>query len=126
MAGITREELELLLETVVRSAPSGLLKLESELKWRADHEEFCRRLSTRLVEALAIEGFAWARIPQHGDDLYRVLIGATNDVSSLTRTGLVSESAGSRESARYEIAQRILTFLERTQTAVVRRKPDHG
>ena len=38
------------------------------------------------------------------------------------RTGLMSESAGSGESARYEIAQRILMFLERTQTAIVRRR----
>ena len=122
MAAITQEELELLLETVVRSAPPGLLSLESELKWRADHEEFCRRLSQRLVEAMAVNGFAWARVPQHGDDLYKVVISATNDVSSLTRTGLVSESADRRESARYEIAQRIMMFLTRTNTAVVRRK----
>ena len=122
MAGIAREELIVLLESVVRDAPPGLLRLESELKWRADHEEFCRRLSARLIEALAIEGFAWARLPKHGDELYKVLIGATNDVSCLTRTGLVSESVASREISRNEIAGRILTYLERTQTAVVRRK----
>ncbi len=122
MAAITREELVLLLEGAVREAPAGYLRLDSSARWQADHEEFCRRLSTRLVEGLAREGFAWARIPRHGDELYKVLIGATNEISGLARTGLVSESGGSRESARYLLADTILDFLRRTQTAVIRRK----
>lgn len=123
MAAITREELIVLLEAAVRDAPSGYLRLDSSARWQADHDEFCRRLSKRLVEGLAREGFAWARIPQHGDELYKVLIAAANEVSGLARTGLVSESAGSRESARYMLADTILDFLRRTQTALVRRRP---
>lgn len=123
MAAITREELILLLEGVIRDAPTGHLRLDSTARWQADHDEFCRRLCARLIEAMATEGFAWARIPKHGDELYRMLIGATNEISGLSRAGLVSESASSRELARHDLANTIMKFLRHTQTTVVRRRP---
>src|SRR5690349_23250262 len=86
-----------MLESVIRDAPRGHLRLDSSARWQADHDEFCRRLCALLIEAVADEGFAWARIPKHGDELYKVLIGATNNISGLTRAGLVSESAVSRD-----------------------------
>lgn len=122
MAAITKEDLLVLIECAVRDAPKGHLRLDSTARWQADHDEFCRRLCARLIDSLNAQGFAWARLPQHGDGLYKVLIGATNEVSGLVRTGLVSESATSRESARYVMADTILEFLRRTNTAVVRRK----
>jgi hypothetical protein len=118
---ITREELLILLEEV-SLANAAPLKLKSSARYQGGHEEFCRELASRVVDGLAEGGYCWARVPTRGDGLYRVFVEAIDGASGEYRFGLTSEDPKIRIDARWQIAERMLEVLRRTNTAVVRRK----
>ena len=118
---ITEGEVAILLELAVASAPAKELELGPRGVWRQDHEEFTRRLATRLTEALRGAGYAWAKLPTHGDFLYTVLVDAISGSGSAYRIGVVSEDPDSRAFARAIIAQHVVRYLRNTETVVVRR-----
>lgn len=118
---ITREELMALLDAIVRENPKRY-QLKPVHIARHDHEEFCRRVSTRLSEALAATGYCWARIPEHGDYLYRVMVEAANNVGAASRVGFASDNPQVRYDSCYRMAEIMLQYFANTKTAVVRRK----
>jgi hypothetical protein len=123
-ASITREELMVLLEAVTLQNAKKLAIMESGARgmWRDGHDTFCRELCELMSDALAQAGYCWARVPQRGDGLYRVMVEAASNVGSAHRVGLLSESASTREFARNMLADKILEYWKNTRTAVVRRK----
>lgn len=122
MAGlaITRQELLALIEQTAREHREELRVPETGA-WRQQHEEFCRRLSARLVETLARHRFAWARIPDKGDDLYRMLVAASNAAPSSQHVALTSEDPEVADTARQLLANEIIEFQGRTKIAIVHR-----
>lgn len=118
---LTKEELIALIDAVAREHRDELL-LKPTGVWQQHHEDFCRKLARKLTEALRDTQFAWAKIPSPGDHLYKILVSAVSSSGATFRIGLTSEDTTARETARYVIADEIMTHLRATGTAVVRRR----
>lgn len=110
-----------MLEAVARESERHL-KLNSPARFKGGHEEFARRLAALMTETLDKSGYAWARVPKHGDDLYKILVEAIDMSGGDMRFGLTSDDPELRKTSRMWIADRMLDLFQKTETAVVRRR----
>lgn len=117
---LTQEELEALIDGVVREAP-GPLRLKATGAFNRQHEEFGRRLAERVNLALDAAGYAWARRPRHNDALHNILVAAIANAGFAHRVGLTSEDETIAAFSRHFLARAMLDTLQRTGTVVVRR-----
>lgn len=117
---ITREQVLALLEAVTRERKA--LKVPSTARSKGGHDELVRAVATRLTEALRESGFAWAKVPTHGDLLYRILVEAVDNAGGEARFGISSDDESVRLFSRHAMADQIMSYLARTNTAVVKRK----
>lgn len=118
---LTQEELEALIDGVVREAP-GPLRLRATGAFNRQHEEFGRRLAERVNLALDAAGYAWARRPRHNDALHNILVAAIANAGFAHRVGLTSDDDRVASFSRHFLAKAMLETIERTGTVVVRRQ----
>lgn len=119
---LTREELEALIDAVVREAPKQL-ELKATGAFQREHDEFARRLAERVNLALDAAGYAWARRPTKSDALYLLLVNAIHNAGFASRVGLASGDEDIAIFARHAIVDAMFNAFHASGTAIVRRRP---
>lgn len=119
---LTREELEALIDGVVREARAPL-ELKATGAFQREHDEFARRLAQRVNSALDAAGYAWARRPHDGDALYLLLVNAIHNAGFANRVGLASGDEDISALSRHVIVNCMFEAFHASGTAIVRRRP---